>query len=36
MGYDAGKITTMTRGNLEWMLTIAEDGTLVEDGFCRG
>ena len=31
-GYDAGKITTMTRGDLEWMLTIAEDGTLVEDG----
>ena len=31
-GYDAGKITTMTRGDLEWMLTIAEDGTLAEDG----
>ena len=31
-GYDAGKITTMTRGDLEWMLTIAENGTLVEDG----
>ena len=31
-GYDAGRITTMTRDNLEWMLTIAEDGTLVEDG----
>ena len=31
-GYDAGKITTMTRDDLEWMLTIAEDGALVEDG----
>ena len=31
-GYDAGKITTMTRDDLEWMLTIAENGTLVEDG----
>jgi hypothetical protein len=31
-GYAAGTITTMTRGDLEWMLTIAEDGTLVEDG----
>ena len=31
-GYDVGKITTMTRGDLEWMLTIAENGTLVEDG----
>ena len=35
-GYDAGKITTMTRGDLEWMLTIAEDGTLVEDGLLPG
>ena len=31
-GYDAGKIATMTRDDLEWMLTIAEDGALVEDG----
>ena len=31
-GYDAGKITTMTRDDLEWMLTIAEDGALVEGG----
>ena len=31
-GYDAGKITTVTRDDLEWMLTIAEDGALVEDG----
>jgi len=31
-GYDAGKITTMTRDDLEWMLTIAENGTLMEDG----
>lgn len=35
-GYDAGKITTMTRGDLEWMLTIAEDGSLVEDGLLPG
>ena len=35
-GYDAGKITAMTRGDLEWMLTIAEDGTLVEDGLLPG
>ena len=35
-GYDAGKITTMTRGDLEWMLTIAENGTLVEDGLLPG
>jgi len=35
-GYDAGKITTMTRGDLEWMLTIAEDGTLEEDGLLPG
>ena len=35
-GYDAGKITTMTRGDLEWMLTIAEDGALVEDGLLPG
>ena len=31
-GYDAGKIATMTRDDLEWMLTIAEDGALLEDG----
>jgi hypothetical protein len=31
-GYDAGKITTMTRDDLEWMLTIAENGSLMEDG----
>ena len=31
-GYDAGKIVTMTRDDLEWMLTIAEDGALLEDG----
>ena len=35
-GYDAGQITTMTRGDLEWMLTIAEDGSLVEDGLLPG
>ena len=35
-GYDAGNITTMTRGDLEWMLTIPEDGTLVEDGLLPG
>ena len=35
-GYDAGRITTMTRDNLEWMLTIAEDGALVEDGLLPG
>ena len=35
-GYDAGKITTMTRDDLEWMLTIAEDGTLIEDGLLPG
>ena len=35
-GYDAGKITTMTRGDLEWLLTIAENGTLVEDGLLPG
>jgi hypothetical protein len=35
-GYAAGTITTMTRGDLEWMLTIAEDGTLVEDGLLPG
>ena len=35
-GYDAGKITTMTRGDLEWMLTIAENGTLLEDGLLPG
>ena len=35
-GYDAGKIITMTRDNLEWMLTIAEDGMLVESGLLPG
>ena len=35
-GYDAGKITTVTRDDLEWMLTIAEDGALVEDGLLPG
>ncbi len=35
-GYDAGKVTTMTRDDLEWLLTIAEDGTLVEDGILPG
>ena len=35
-GYDAGKITKMTRDDLEWMLTIAEDGALVEDGLLPG
>ena len=35
-GYDAGKITTMTRGDLEWMLTIAENGMLAEDGLLPG
>ena len=35
-GYDAGKVTTMTRDDLEWMLTIAEDGTLIEDGILPG
>ena len=35
-GYDAGKITRVTRDDLEWMLTIPEDGTLVEDGLLPG
>ena len=35
-GYDAGKVTTMTRDDLEWLLTIAEDGMLVEDGILPG
>ena len=35
-GYDAGKVTKMTRDDLEWLLTIAEDGTLVEDGILPG
>ena len=35
-GYDAGKITTMTRDDLKWMLTIAEDGALVENGLLPG
>jgi hypothetical protein len=35
-GYDAGMITTVTRDDLEWMLTIAEDGALVEDGLLPG
>ena len=35
-GYDAGKITRMTRDDLEWLLTIAEDGALVEDGLLPG
>ena len=35
-GYDAGKVTKMTRDDLEWMLTIAEDGALVEDGILPG
>ena len=35
-GYDAGEIITMTRDDLEWMLTIPEDGTLVEDGLLPG
>ena len=35
-GYEAGRITTMTRDNLEWMLTIPEDGGLVEDGLLPG
>ena len=35
-GYNAGKVTTMTRDDLEWMLTIAENGTLVEDGLLPG
>ena len=35
-GYDAGKIITMTRDDLEWMLTIAEDGMLVEGGLLPG
>ena len=35
-GYDAGKITAMTRDDLEWMLTIAEDGALVEGGLLPG
>ena len=30
-GMTLEKITAMTRGDLEWMLTIAEDGTLVEE-----
>ena len=35
-GYDAGRITTMTRDNLEWMLTIPEDGRLAEEGLLPG
>ena len=35
-GYDAGKVTTMARDDLEWMLTIAEDGALVEHGLLPG
>ena len=35
-GYNAGKITKVTRDDFEWMLTIAEDGALVEDGLLPG
>ncbi len=31
-GYDAGQVTKVTRDGLQWMLTITEDGSLVEDG----
>jgi hypothetical protein len=31
-GYDAGRITKVTRGDLEWWLTIPDDGSLAESG----
>ena len=31
-GYDAGIITRVTRGRLEWWLTIPDDGSLSESG----
>lgn len=31
-GYDAGNITRVTRGRLEWWLTIPDDGSLSESG----
>jgi len=35
-GYNAGKITMMTRDDLEWLITIADDGALIEDGLLPG
>ena len=31
-GYDCGQITTVTRGDLQWRLTIPEDGSLPAGG----
>lgn len=31
-GYDAGRITRVTRDDLEWWLTIPDDGSLAESG----
>ena len=31
-GYDAGRITKVTRDDLEWWLTIPDDGSLAESG----
>jgi hypothetical protein len=31
-GYDPGRIITMTRDDLQWRLTVADDGVLAENG----
>jgi len=31
-GYDLGRIITMTRDDLQWRLTVADDGVLAENG----
>lgn len=31
-GYDPGRIITMSRGDLQWQLTIADDGSLAGEG----
>jgi hypothetical protein len=31
-GYDCGQITTVTRGDLQWRLTIPDDGSLPAGG----
>ncbi|NBW06025.1 MAG: VOC family protein, partial [Alphaproteobacteria bacterium] len=31
-GYDPGRIITMTRDDLQWRLTVADDGGLAENG----
>ena len=31
-GYDPGRIITMTRDDLQWRLTVADDGMLAENG----